>query len=1059
MDSRDSSGRGQESAALEGFHRIVAYYLDCIREDEGYGARFFLNDLEKKYIIMPLDSEWSISNEDPLGIKASYGFIKGLRQRRSSGILLYGYPLYIDWIQSSRSGWTGGFAVPVLLQSVDYQLSGSSLALHLVSEWPRLNPEFVRIFFKSPEERRNLVERLRLDDMLGREPPQDAILQLLNRVMNEIPFPETKESINPSSLGREPPIEVIDEGGLYNRAIILIGEKSRFTKGLEHELLRLKEQSDALHPNQSALHLFFAGPGVEASEQITNPEANGADKSIVEVVPLNDEQRAAVKSSFENNLTVITGPPGTGKSQVVVSILANAYLRGQKVLFTSRNHKAVDVVEERMNALCENPLIIRAGRQSGERNLRTELLRFLSHVLSTSVSSEDLEFEKETRRAFRVLQKKRDDLWTKLEEVRKRRNLLDKLHQRTQAIKKRHTAKTWKSICGAKGIPTKKLLLEGTQILSEYLEGKTGIWRHLKHLFRRGKDLRQIRSIAEDCRQHSQLLGTPPDEVPSKENLEMYKRYFQRAIQTIEDVHVFRRYCAAYRSLKNSPTPEIFAEKLAQLEDNLWQWASKYISARGRTLPNRLDGPSRRALGEYRATIERLADDQVGGKTYANLMRKQKEVFARVSSILPIWCVTNLSARGSLPLEGGLFDLIVIDEASQCDIPSALPILYRGRRAAIIGDPNQLRHVATIEKQRDQLLQNKHGLSSIADQPYAFSNNSLFDLASTCAGSTPVLSLREHFRSHADILRFSNRQWYGNRLHICTDYSRLKKVPGERPGVKWTNLKSTVRRPSGGSAFSMEEATAAVRELKALLVDRKFGGTVGIVTPFRSQANRIRDLVQADEDLDLSAVERAELIVDTAHGFQGDERDVIFFSPCVSKEMPRGAKHFLSSTGNLFNVAITRARVLLHVIGNLEACGSCGVKHIEKFAKYVSTIQVGEDGKIATEQQKPNVGHWEMPFYKAMLKAGLNPIPQYHENQYWLDFAIKEGDFWLNIEVDGELYHKEWDGSRCRRDVIRDLRLAALGWRVKRLWVYQLMHEIDACVEEVVRLVWQGVNK
>ena len=57
--------------------------------------------------------------------------------------------------------------------------------------------------------------------------------------------------------------------------------------------------------------------------------------------------------------------------------------------------------------------------------------------------------------------------------------------------------------------------------------------------------------------------------------------------------------------------------------------------------------------------------------------------------------MTSLSARGRLPFEPGIFDLVVIDEASQCDIASALPLLYRARRAVIIGDPLQLKHVST----------------------------------------------------------------------------------------------------------------------------------------------------------------------------------------------------------------------------------------------------------------------------------------------------------------------------------------------------------------------------
>ncbi|MEN9763143.1 MAG: hypothetical protein RI906_2969, partial [Pseudomonadota bacterium] len=84
--------------------------------------------------------------------------------------------------------------------------------------------------------------------------------------------------------------------------------------------------------------------------------------------------------------------------------------------------------------------------------------------------------------------------------------------------------------------------------------------------------------------------------------------------------------------------------------------------------------------------------------------------------------------------------------------------------------------------------------------------------------------------------------------------------------------------------------------------------------------------------------EKAELLVDTVHRFQGDERDVMIFSPVVSHGITPGALGFLRSNGNLFNVAITRARGLLHVVGDRNAASACGVDYLEKFASYVNRL-------------------------------------------------------------------------------------------------------------------------
>jgi very-short-patch-repair endonuclease len=91
--------------------------------------------------------------------------------------------------------------------------------------------------------------------------------------------------------------------------------------------------------------------------------------------------------------------------------------------------------------------------------------------------------------------------------------------------------------------------------------------------------------------------------------------------------------------------------------------------------------------------------------------------------------------------------------------------------------------------------------------------------------------------------------------------------------------------------------------------------------------------------------------------------------------------------------------------------------------------------------------------YRALHAAGVRPIPQFSVEQYDLDFAVIVGARRLNIEVDGERYHRSWTGELCLRDQLRNQRLIELGWEVKRFWVYQVRDSLDDCVETVVRWV------
>jgi very-short-patch-repair endonuclease len=337
--------------------------------------------------------------------------------------------------------------------------------------------------------------------------------------------------------------------------------------------------------------------------------------------------------------------------------------------------------------------------------------------------------------------------------------------------------------------------------------------------------------------------------------------------------------------------------------------------------------------------------------------------------------------------------------------------------------------------------------------------NSLFDLAASVVSSDDIINLRDHHRSHADIIGFSNKAFYEGSLRVATRYPALKRPRSSQPGIVWQEVTGTVVRPGEGGAQNAEEARAVVDALVDLLVVRGYTGSVGVVTPFRAQAQLLQSLIRSRAELE-SVADGADVLVDTVHKFQGDERDVMFFSPVVSNGISPGALGFLRGNGNLFNVAITRARGLLHVVGDKEAAGSCGVDYLAAFVQYVNELDAGraaadERAPVFSGPNYPTVMHpervsdWERVLYRAMVAAGLKPIPQFSVEQYDLDFAIIVGDRKLAIEVDGERYHRSWTGELCLRDQLRNQRLIELGWHVQRFWVYEVRDELDGCVRRV----------
>ena len=114
--------------------------------------------------------------------------------------------------------------------------------------------------------------------------------------------------------------------------------------GLESELSQLAGLDENSYKN-TALYDWV--------HSTTSSDENGLpdDTPLLEVLPMNSEQEQAIRQAMSSRLTIVTGPPGTGKSQVVTNLLVNAAWTGKSVLFTSKNNKAVDVVDTRVNAL------------------------------------------------------------------------------------------------------------------------------------------------------------------------------------------------------------------------------------------------------------------------------------------------------------------------------------------------------------------------------------------------------------------------------------------------------------------------------------------------------------------------------------------------------------------------------------------------------------------------------------------------------------------------------------------------------------------------------------
>lgn len=1045
----------EEKFANTPLAKLCRYYLSCLGADENEGISVFAANQYGDLDYVELSA---LPGEDysPFREKGVSDLMGKMRKDRSRLAMYFGYPTSLKRVRSQKSNWEGCFVEPLLLFPVEFEHGNFNPRLNL--DFPIFSQSVLKRFTNA--EREALMHELvQLEDELGLAvdgaeiPSLDDLVQRLAEIRPEWPW---KELPDPEAIGNaEQPLSEISEAGIYNRPVLIVGERSQFTIGLESELSQLARLPEDRYQNTAL------GDWLNGSIEQTGP-AYDQKNPLIEVLPLNSEQHQAVENALSRKLTIITGPPGTGKSQVVSNLLINAAWQGKRILFASKNNKAVDVVETRVNNLGPRPILLRVG----SNQYQTKLAEYLISLLSSTVTADDQSEFDEAMELHEKFSDQLDELSKREERLIKARNTVDKLEQKAEEARQKHKQR----LNSVLKIPVEELkagfadlhaAVKANIKESQSLLGKVG-WS-----FTRKQRLAQLQQAVDAL---SGILGQfsimfpkiQPDVDPP---VAQWQKALSSVKELVEEIDALQSYFNALRSLQGIQSLPEIARVRAQISSDMANNSIRLWKSWLRTRASQLSQQDRQKLAQYHSVLKMVIDTGADGKLDKDIYMKYYRLLSEASYLMPCWAVTSLSARGRVPFAPGTFDVVVFDEASQCDIASALPLLYRAKRAVVIGDPKQLSHISGMQRGQDQQLIVKYGLIE-KHANWAYSCNSLFDLAAGMSAASDIVNLRDHHRSHADIIEFSNRFFYEGRLRIATRYNQLNRPATTEPGVRWINVAGKVSRPGSGGAVNPEEAKAILAEIKRLVVRQGYQGSIGVVSPFRAQANLIRDLAFKDPALYAALPER-DFLADTVHRFQGDERDLMIFSPVVSSGISQGALSFLRNNGNLFNVAITRARAQLLVVGDKATAATCGINYLEEFVRYIDKLdrakpksvgeQVRDLGAEYPEPQNPEmVSDWERLLYKELYKAGIKTVPQYRVEKYSLDLALFDGDRMLDIEVDGERYHRNWDGELCRRDQMRNQRLIELGWDVQRFWVYEIRDDLEGCIARVK--MWMARN-
>gem|GEM_PF-1100171 len=291
----------------------------------------------------------------------------------------------------------------------------------------------------------------------------------------------------------------------------------------------------------------------------------------------------------------------------------------------------------------------------------------------------------------------------------------------------------------------------------------------------------------------------------------------------------------------------------------------------------------------------------------------------------PIWLTTFDDVHRILPQRNQLFDVAIIDEASQCDLASALPVIQRARRVVIAGDPKQLRHLSFIPNRRVEALAQIHGLDTTDLETLHYRRQSLLDAALKAVPSGSAMALLdEHFRSLPALIDFNNREFYRGQLKVMTDIHSKRDVLTTAPELGPLRLRAMTSAVRHSDGSNPSEVQAVVGIIKTIINSRSRHSsspprTIGVLSPFRGQVDAIVQALRTElPPLTFQTlIEEHAFLAGTAHTFQGEERDHMVLSFAISSTCGSGTRRFLEQP-DVFNVSTSRARIRQTVIASVK---------------------------------------------------------------------------------------------------------------------------------------------
>ncbi len=1023
------------------FRRLCKYYIDCLYLSSAQSISLSPEQEGRKFCaIAGGHNYWgNVCEKTPFRIRLIgdlASFALHLKTTITGPTVLLASPVQFKCWTQKNTGELKVFYLPVLLQPATTKIEGEFIQFTPLGH-PRVNGKWLDSEFRGQEQQNEFLEKLGL-----REPEDgnnfgefEPKLKEAHQTLTALLKGKFKEHPDLTRFPEAPGFNTLcqpEHTGLYHRLWVIAITDPMFTRGLIKDLDDIAAVPDEELDRTALRSLFPHDPPQNPAPESQTGNEEQTSTIPIQVQELNDEQEEAVAVTRRHPLTKITGPPGTGKSTVVRHVILNALFENRKTLFSSTNHQALEAVIPQLNALTHTGFVVVHSSSKGGSGV--EFHELLSALLDLPEQQNAVPEYQKTLEELRTLNRSITDLRDVITSEAELKDRYCELEVEIVESSKQLGSDDNLDLKYNPDLPESASLEPPLQDLERHLQRSPSwfyrIWR--KFFPVADPSFQEARGLLQKCSPQPFVGLQEIDVITLQRELKNMTPLLQR-----NDLLKEQENSIAAISRHPSRTHRI--DEL----DQAWQQEEPLVKQLiGHWWRSRNQDLSAGEL-EFWSTLKAII------KTYGNqnsapgkIREKFREHLELLLHRFPAWATTSLSARRSIPLKPAVFDDLLIDEASQCDIASVVPLLFRSKNAIAVGDPMQLNVTSKIPRKEHLQLLKQSRLDDADLARYWFTSGSFFDLVS---GSPELemenrVQLKEHYRCHPRLSDYFNRMFYQDTLVVRTNTHRLRYPGNCQEPCQWTDLPSKIEPGYPRSPIDLGQAKAVVQELKRLEAE-DYDGTVGVIAPFRRQTDRIQDL--AHKELRKATIQNWDLVIHTVDGFQGGERDLILFSLVGGADMPRGGLWFLKNDKNRFNVAVSRARAVLHIFGDQQWAGNCEIPHIQQLAQLPTH---SEQQRFRSDLVGPV---WEPLLAEQMKRHGLEFTQQYHTQGFYLDFAIFKGDLKLNIEVDGETYHKDASGRRRGEDLYRDRILIASGWKVLRFWVYELKEDIDRCLNEI----------